>query len=391
MLREQALRIRNLLSRDWRITLHLPVAFLFWFTLFVYVPSLPVYVQTRTSTLTVVGLVLSMFGMWQLISRLPIGIIVGRLGRRKPFILLGCLFAVLGAWLLATAFSLPQLLVGRAVTGIAGGMWVVLVVSFNSLVPPQQAVRATALLTAFASMGRLMATGSNGFLITWGGEVLPFYVAIAVAIAAGLLMAVIPETPQPRQSFPLARLKALFTRRDILLPSLVSICAQFMEWGIGLSFSVIIAAALGADEITQAGLVTLYVLLFTVGNFVASGLSHHFQSRHLVYASFALFLIGIGGMALAFNLPMLILTQFCIGLAQGIGYPVLMGLSIRHVAEADRPIAMGLHQSVYSLGIFVGPWVCGWLADLIGMQAMFVVIATVFIGLGVLGARHLQD
>jgi MFS family permease len=36
---------------------------------------------------------------------------------------------------------------------------------------------------------------------------------------------------------------------------------------------------------------------------------------------------------------------------------------------------MGLHQSVYSIGMFAGPWLSGILADAIGLRPMFAVTA----------------
>ena len=47
----------------------------------------------------------------------------------------------------------------------------------------------------------------------------------------------------------------------------------------------------------------------------------------------------------------------------------------RDVADAERATAMGLHQSVYSIGMFAGPWLSGLLADAIGIRPMFGVTA----------------
>ena len=63
------------------------------------------------------------------------------------------------------------------------------------------------------------------------------------------------------------------------------------------------------------------------------------------------------------------------GLGQGIVYPVLMGMSIRDVADQERTTAMGLHQAVYAAGMFAGPWLSGILADAIGLQPMVGVTA----------------
>jgi DHA1 family multidrug resistance protein-like MFS transporter len=71
----------------------------------------------------------------------------------------------------------------------------------------------------------------------------------------------------------------------------------------------------------------------------------------------------------------------------GISYPVLMGMSIRCVEDAERTTAMGLHQAVYAIGMFGGPWVGGWLADAVGIRPMFGVTAFVTLTLGLLVSR----
>jgi len=48
-----------------------------------------------------------------------------------------------------------------------------------------------------------------------------------------------------------------------------------------------------------------------------------------------------------------------------------MGLSIEQVDGARRSTAMGIHQSVYAIGMFVGPWMGGILADAVGIRWMF--------------------
>jgi predicted MFS family arabinose efflux permease len=52
-----------------------------------------------------------------------------------------------------------------------------------------------------------------------------------------------------------------------------------------------------------------------------------------------------------------------------------MGLAIRRVVPEQRSTAMGIHQAVYAVGMFAGPWCAGLLADLMGLRPMFVVMA----------------
>jgi DHA1 family multidrug resistance protein-like MFS transporter len=93
---------------------------------------------------------------------------------------------------------------------------------------------------------------------------------------------------------------------------------------------------------------------------------------------------GIGGATLAPSLPLIFASQAGIGLAMGASYPVLMGMSIQHVGDAERATAMGLHQAVYAAGMFGGPWVSGLLAHGLGIRPMFGVTAFFCLAMGLL-------
>ena len=90
-------------------------------SLYYYVSTLSVYGQTVTSDTALIGVFLSMYGLWQAVLRIPLGIVADWIGRRKPFIIAGFLFATLGAWMMASAGNITGLVNGRAMTGFAAG------------------------------------------------------------------------------------------------------------------------------------------------------------------------------------------------------------------------------------------------------------------------------
>lgn len=85
-------------------------------------PTLPVYVQSKTSNLALVGVVLSMYGLWQAIIRLPLGIVADWLGWRKPFVIIGFILAGVGASIMGVASDANGLIMGRAISGLAAGI-----------------------------------------------------------------------------------------------------------------------------------------------------------------------------------------------------------------------------------------------------------------------------
>ena len=370
-------------GRRTMITLYAAAAVLYWVSLYLYMPTLPVYCESRVESLAVVGVILSQYGLWQAIIRLPLGIAADWLGRRKPFIIAGLALAGVGAWVMAGSSSAQGLILGRAITGVAAGTWVPMVVAFSSLFPAEEAVRASTLLTSFGTAGRVFATSVTGSLNGLGGYALAFHLAAAAAFLAVLVLLPTRErrsTPLPSSPAGIGR---LIVRRDVLLPSLLAAVSQYANWAATFGFLPILASELGATDVVLSLMVSLNLGLLLVGNLLVAALVGRIGAYPLVYLSFVLMALGIGGASVAPSLALLVAFQLLIGLAQGISYPVLMGLSIQYVREGERTIAMGLHQAVYATGMFSGPALSGALARAVGIRPMLAgtAIASLLIGL----------
>jgi len=372
-------------NRGHTVRIYVVAVFFYWLALYIYMPTLPVYAESKTNNLALVGVVLAMYGLWQAIVRLPVGIASDWLGWRKPFILVGFVLAGLGAWMMGEASDINGLIIGRAVTGLAAGTWVPLVAVFSSLFPPQEAVRASALLTLVGSVGRILATGVTGALNQVGGYPLAFYLAAGCAVLSTVTLLAVREKRRPPKRPDGRSIVGLISRRDVLVPSLLSAADQYFNWASTLGFIPIIAARLGATGVTLSVMVSINMGVATLGNLAATVVAKRVGARRLVLASFALTAAGVAGAALAPNLPILFASQFTIGLAQGVVYPVLMGMSIEQVADSERATAMGLHQAVYAVGMFAGPWLSGILADAMGIRPMLGLNAAACLALGLLG------
>ncbi len=360
--------------------------FLFWFSQYVFVPTLPEYLRGKVNSFSVVGAVLAMYGLWQVVVRLPLGILIDAVGRQKLFILGGFFVCAAGSLLLGTTDTTVGLYLGRSLTGLAMGIWVPLVVVFSSFFPAEQSIRATAVLALVSAAARITATALNGYLNEGGGYILAFVVAVAAAALAAVFVLPVPLNSQPAGAPKLRPLRRLFLRRNVLLPSLLAAVNQYVVFGVSLGFMPVLAKQLGAGDVTIGLLASVNLLLFLLGNLSATSSGSRLRSESMLLGTYVLFALAIAAAALAKNIPLLFLIQGLLGIAHGIGYPVLMGLSIRDVPANQRTAAMGLHQSVYAAGIFIGPWASGVLADAIGIRPMFAVNAVLCLALGLAGA-----
>ena len=379
-----------LASRRAQIWLVSAAVALYWISLYLYVPTLPVYAEDRIGNLEMVGVVLSMYGLWQAVVRLPLGIVADWVGRRKPFILLGFALSALGAWMMATSDSYLGLLLGRGVTGLSAAAWVPLAVLFAGLFPPKDAVRAAGLLSLVNLGSRIFATSINGKLNDWGGYSLAFFLAMGVAAAAALVTLPVHEKPRAPRPPSLKTTGALIVRSDVLLPAVLAAVGQYIAWASVFGFVPILARNLGASDTVVSMMVSLNLLVSMGGNLITTTFGKRIGNVRLVYASYAMMAVGMGVAAVAGSLWVVILAQAFIGLGGGIGSPITMGLSIEKVDDESRATAMGLHQAVYAIGMFAGPWLSGILADSMGIQPMFGVTAAAGLVLSLLMTRVME-
>jgi len=387
--KEETLK-ENSRSRRIQIGIILVVVFLFWVSLYVYVPTLPVYVEGKVEDLSWVGFILATYGIWQMIVRLPLGIASDRVGRRKPFVLVGLVLSAIGSLVMGNARGETGLAVGRSLSGLAASTWVTLLILFNGMFSSQDAVRATSLLTLVNSGGRTLATGVTGTLNNLGGDSLAFTVAAGAGLIAVLAMFLVRENRLPKKNASGKEIFALITRRDVLLPSLLNMVRQYATYGVTFSFIPILASQFGATDVQLSFLASMNIAIGIAGNLFAAVAVKKIGSRKLIFGSIYLMSSAIGLAAVANNLEVIFIAQFLNGLAAGIGYPVLMGSSIEYVSEGERATAMGLHQAVYAIGMSVGPWLGGILADSLGIQPMFAWTTVGYLGLSLVGARMLS-
>jgi MFS family permease len=353
-------------------------AVLYFVALYAYVPSLPAYVAERTSSLTAVGVVLSMYGLWMAGLRIPLGVVTDVTGRYKPYLIGGVLAAGVGAAVMAFGGSLGALALGRALTGAAAAAWVPMMVVFAGFYPPERTIFATSLLAFASSFGQMIGTSATGFLETLGGFNLPFFAAIILSIAATLVIAGISIPRRDaihRGQVSGKSVLAIFRRRDVLVPSFTNALCQFGVWALTFGFMPLLAHRMGASAVATSLIMTLNIAANMVANLVATLIAHRGGRRALLYGSFALFAGGAILAALGGSVPTLFVSTVIMGLANGLFFPVLLGLSIEHVDAAHRSTAMGIHQAVYAVGMFTGPWIGGILADAYGIRPMFAIVA----------------
>ncbi len=351
------------------VALFCAVTGLYWFSLYAYVPILPGYAESLGASHRMVGLILGSYGFTQMLLRIPLGIYSDAINRRKIFVILGVVaafFGAVGMWLFPTPV---MLLLFRALTGVAAATWVAYTVLFSSYFDGDDAPKAIGYISAFNALGQMTAMMLGGFAAQNVGRVAPFMVAAAGG-ALGILMSfMIAEKEVERPATEVSELLAVGKQENLLFVSALAILVQLITFATVYGFTPIAAERIGAGDF-ELGLLTT---LSTAPMILASALSGAFFAkrygeRRTLMVGFTL--LGLSCMVIPFIrvMPLMYVSQFIAGFARGVVFPLLMGMSIKFVADEQRATAMGFFQAIYGIGMSIGPIFVGVISDVMSLS-----------------------
>lgn len=354
---------------------------LYWFSLYTYTPYLTDHIVSLGASLSYAGIVTGLYGLVQMLLRIPTGIWSDRIGRRKPFVLAGCILSSASAFGLLLAKTPAMILIFRCLAGAAATCWVQISVLYTSYYKGEKASGAVSSALALNTFGQLAGVACGTFITIF----FPVSVTFLLALVGGLLGLVfsflVSETPHARPEGKflqtiLADRSALFR---LLSASTLAILAQIMLFGGPNEFAPRVAKVLFSASPLQMGFLTMAsTTTIVIGSrFVSPYLSKRIGIKKTLVMGFSICSLYFLTVSFLQNFTSLILMQALYGFGQGTVFPVLMGVAINGISEERRGVYMGVFQSVYGLGMFLGPWLVGILGDWLGLAAGFTAIGAV--------------
>lgn len=353
---------------------------LFWLSLYLYVPVLPVQAARLGAGVAGVGLVLAAYGFIQFVLRVPTGLWSDRLGRRQPFLVAALAAAALAAVGMAAAPAPLELGLGRAISGLAACGWVAMTLLLADLLPGAGLAGALAIAGFVSRAAQLVGTFAGGAIAQAGGFATPFWVAAAVAVAGGLAALWVPEPhPAPVAGSPGLRARLLVgTDRRLLGASGLSLGAQCVTFVTTYGFLPLVAA-----QRFHAGGLDLGVLAVASGApaalaaLWAGRLSQRYPAWALTGLGFLLAAAGAAAIPWLGSLGALDGAAAAIGAGLGLNAPLMMTEAVRGFPPTRRGTAMGFYQSIYSIGMFGGPALAGAVGARWGLPALFEATAAI--------------
>lgn len=367
--------------RAWRIACCYGVIFLGWASTFLYTPTLSTYASSLGASNTVIGLIASGFGLMLALLRAPLGILSDQLGKRKC-IICASMLAVFACPLCMALWPAPEnLVIFRFLSGVTPATWPILTVLVSGYFPDAQAPTVIARCNLFNSLGNVLGMLTGGLIVAALGQISAFLAASAIGLCAFALSLFLPEhMPGATKRHSMKQLLSAFRHKRLLFIAALTMIFQIVITGTSTSFTPVYAQSVGANA-AQLGVLGM---LSMAGMGIASALRNPVCNalkgvRNTMAACFSLLAASTIAIGFCSNIPLLYMIQLLQGTSGYMILVVLMGECIAPYSPEAKGAAMGAFQSIFSLGMCIGPFLSGILYD--SLQA-----TGVFLALGLLSA-----
>ncbi|WP_048438080.1 MFS transporter [Caenimonas sp. SL110] len=328
-----------------------------------------------------VGLAMGIYGLTQGLLQIPFGMASDRFGRKRV-IVIGLVVFAAGSFLAAAADSLGWLIAGRALQG-AGAVSA----AVTALLADQtrDEVRTKAMAIVGASIGLMFAVSLVAAPLLAAVVGLHGLFAITGALALGCIAIVLwwtPAEPSLHKNAPRGRLQEVLTHPGLLRLDV----GVFVLHAVQLAMWVAIPAMLVQAGLDKANHWHVYLPAVLASFFVMGAVLFPLERRGYLRAVFLasvgvilLVQVGLALLSSSPGLPALGALLFVFFCAFNVLEASQPSMASRIAPAHARGAALGVYNTLQSLGFFAGGAVGGWLAKHVGTQGLFAVSAVLML------------
>ncbi len=337
--------------------------------------TLPLYVASLGVSYGLISLVVGAAALGTLLTDVPAGALVGRLGLRWTM-LLGTSIVGLSTLALVIAENIPVLVAVRIAAGIGTSMWGLSRHAFvASEVPIANRGRAISVFGGVNRIGTFAGPAAGGALVGWISYQASFAAAAMMAgMAIILTLLFVKPTPRTNQvTTGRNRWKVVGevlrqNRRDLGAAAVAQTFAQMIRAG-----RLFIIPIYGVDQIglrpQEVGLVMTVSALLDVSMFIPAGmLMDRFGRKTAAVPSFGIMTLGVLMIPFANDFRGLMIAGAVIGLGNGLGSGTMMTLGADLAPPGATGEFLGVWRLIGDAGAFVGPVAVGLLANVAGLR-----------------------
>jgi len=365
------------------------IVVLFWFAQYIYMPFFSPYLVLIDVPASIIGVIAGSYGFTQMALRMPLSIFGSIKGNHKVIIGGGLVIVLLSCSMPLLSHSWVFFLMTRAFAGVASSTWI----SYSAYLLEDAGPMAK------QRMGYLLAANTGGICISqitgtifinYGGLNTLFVISIFAAAAGLILLCFTPfnhrgNADAPRPVFTKRSLIEILTNKNLWFCSILMLLAQWVLHSSNFTFTGVFAQEVLHADALHLGLIAL---MFQISSTATSMLFGKFGGRNLpekpiLIASFSLAAFCCAIITFC-NLTALIVMQAIYGIAKSTIGVILFARAGRNLSDDQQLLSMGFFQSIYGIGMTVGPVVTGFIFE--RSSGNFVLTFNVLMAVAVIGA-----
>jgi len=326
---------------------------------------------------SLIGLAMGIYGLTQGILQLPYGLASDRFGRKRV-IILGLLVFAAGSFMAAAASSLAWLIAGRALQG-AGAVSA----AVTALLADQtrDEVRTKAMALVGASIGLMFALSLVAAPVLAAHIGLGGLFTVTGLLALGCIAVIAwwtPPEPLQHKNVPRGKLSEVLNHAGLLRLDV----GVFVLHAVQLAMWVAVPALLVQAGLAKADHWQVYLPAVLASFVVMGGTLFPLERRGYLRAVF----LGAVGLVMLVQLGLLLTAAHpSVGLLAALLFLFFCGFNVLEATQPSlvsriapghaRGAALGVYNTLQSVGFFAGGAVGGWLAKNVGSQGLFAVCA----------------
>jgi len=337
------------------------------------------YLADLGISFTMIGIIGGAYGVSQLMIRVPLGIISDRLGKRKIFLIFGLIAVTISSFAMFLTENAYVFLFMRLLAGVAASAWVIFTVLYTGYFEKEkQASRMQHLL--IANFGGLMISRLVGGMVAerFGHEFTFLAGGLAGIIAIVLCLFITEKATKPDELPSIRTLFEVVKNKNLMI---MSVLAAF---NLMVLHSTINTFTSQAGEQAGAGSLELGIIAMvsSIPGIITSIICGRYFAKHKVnlqlIMAVAFFVQIIGALVIVFgtlSITAVYISAIVIASGCGLGLSVQIGFCTSTVEENRRTAAMGFFQSIYAIGMIIGPVIMGAFVDSAGLAGGFLAAA----------------
>ena len=329
-------------------------------------PIFAPFVRTEfTASLQLVGFAVSGYFLPRMFTEFPIGVLSDRMGPRLPLIV-GRVFAVIGAYLCYRTTNIWMLIVARMIWGMGDASFFCIGMSYVSrLFPAAKRGRAMGIFQAVEMVGSFMGQTIGGYVAAVYGPRLNFLLTTIVAVIA-LISVTMIRGNNSTMKISNKKVSLIPTREEmkkvlsktLIVACIINLVTMMINSGLlGTILPIYATENLGLPLTQYALLVSASTIGSISGNLIGGALSDKMGRKKILLIGFAIGALSIFGITIFPSFIPLLVMMFFKGIFWGIVYGVVPAYIADAVPDEVRGIGIGTFRTFMDLGGLVGPMV----------------------------------